>query len=528
MDKLRKLENEARLGRISRRSFMARASALGIAGAAGVPLISERAMASSPSVGGRFRIGIGSGSSSDSMDPGTITDTYMQVVNYGLRNNLTEVTPDGELIGELAESFEASEDARSWTFRLRDGVEFHNGKTLDANDVLETMNHHRGEDSESGARQLFDDVEDIVADDDLTVTFHLAAGNADFPFIMNDYRLTICPVVDGALDLSGNGTGGYVLDSFRPGERTTMTRNPNYWKENAAFFESVEVLVMRDSTSRTNALTTGDIDVMNRVAPSSVDLVGRRGGARVEQTSGNQHYTFPMHVDREPFDDWHVRMAIKLAVDREQLLQTVLSGHGYVGNDHPIGRANRFHHDDLPQRQFDPEEARHHLREAGRENLQLTLKVSDAAFVGAVDAGQLMAETMAEAGIDLRVDRVPSDGYWSNVWLEEPFVASYWGGRATEDWMFTEGYAAGANWNDTNWENERFNELLREARAELDEDRRREMYHEMQELVHDDGGSLIPIFANYIMGLSDEVQHGEMANNWDLDGLKCLERWWFA
>jgi len=529
MDKLTELKTAYAAGTISRRSFMARAAALGAVTAAGVPMLSGKGFAATPQKGGHIKIGLGSGSTSDNMDPATITDTYMQVVNYGLRNNLTEVATNGELIGELAESYEPSPDAKVWTFKLRQGVEFHNGKTMTADDVIASINHHRGEKSESGAKGILKPITNIKADGKYTVVFELDEGNADFPYLMSDYHLTIMPVTKDGLDIeSGVGTGGYMLEDFEPGVRTRMKRHPNYWKDGAAHFESAEVLAIKDSTARTNALTTGEIDVMNRVDPKTVPLVERRSGLRVEETSGNQHYTFPMHTNTAPFDDNDVRMALKLAMDREETLNKILSGHGYLGNDSPIGKANRFYADELPQHEYDPDKARSLLKKAGKENLSVNLSASDAAFVGAVDASVLFKETAKKAGINVNIVREPSDGYWSDVWLKKPFCTSYWGGRPTEDWMFQVGYAAGASWNATKWKHERFNKLLQEARAELDTAKRREMYVEMQRIVSNQGGVIIPMFANYIMAMTNEVKTGEMANNWDLDGLKCVERWWFA
>jgi peptide/nickel transport system substrate-binding protein len=107
-------------------------------------------------------------------------------------------------------------------------------------------------------------------------------------------------------------------------------------------------------------------------------------------------------------------------------------------------------------------------------------------------------------------------------------VASYWSGRVTEDWVFSQTYAEGVPWNETHWANPRFNELLKLSRAELDTDKRRDMYYEMQQLCSDDGGVLAPIFSNYVFAMSEKVAHGRMSAAWDLDGIKCLERWWFA
>jgi peptide/nickel transport system substrate-binding protein len=124
---------------------------------------------------------------------------------------------------------------------------------------------------------------------------------------------------------------------------------------------------------------------------------------------------------------------------------------------------------------------------------------------------------------------VPNDGYWDNVWMKEPFCATYWGGRAVEDHMFTTAYATGAAWNETFWDNERFNELLVAARSEIDEDLRREMYYEMQEIVSFQGGIIIPMYNNYVMGVANEIGTPEViGNNWNLDGFRCVERWWMA
>ncbi|MDP6874701.1 MAG: ABC transporter substrate-binding protein, partial [Alphaproteobacteria bacterium] len=241
-----------------------------------------------------------------------------------------------------------------------------------------------------------------------------------------------------------------------------------------------------------------------------------------------QHYTFTMRCDTPPFDNNDVRMALKYAIDREAILQTILKGHGVLGNDHPIGRSNRYHADALPQRGYDPDKAKFHLKKAGQEGLTVDLSAADAAFGGAVDAAVLYKEHAAKAGISINVVREPNDGYWSNVWMKKPWCAVYWGGRPTEDWMFSTAYSADAAWNDSFWKHDRFNELLLKARSELESDKRGQMYTEMQTIVSNEGGVLVPMFANYLMGLSDKVKHDKMAANWSMDGFKCIERWWFA
>ena len=516
------------LGKISRREFIARASALGAA-AAVTAMLPGAATAATPKKGGTLRMGIGHGSTTDTLDPATFTDSFTQTLGYGLRNHLTEVSNEGKLIPELAESFEASASADVWTFKLRKGVEFHNGKTLDADDVVASVNHHRGEESKSAAKAILKPIAEVKADGKDTVVFTMTEGNADFPFIISDYHIAIMPAKDGKVDpSSGVGTGGYVIDKFEAGVRATVKRNPNYWKSGSGHLDSCEMLVILDVAARTNALNTGEIDVMDRVDLKTVHLMARNKNLRIEETSGTQHFTFAMRTDTAPYGDNHVRLALKFGIDREALLKTILRGHGALGNDHPIGLPNPYHAADLPQRKYDPDKAKFHLKKAGMSSLKVDLSAADAAFAGAVDAAVLYKEHAAKAGIEINVVREPNDGYWSNVWMKKPFCAVYWGGRPTEDWMFSTAYADGAPWNDSFWKHEKFNQILVAARAELDATKRRQQYFDMQKFVSDEGGVVIPMFANYVFAMSKKVQHDAMATNSDLDGQKGIERWWFA
>jgi len=521
------------LGKISRREFMGRAAALGATTALAASLAGKAVKAAEPKKGGRLRQALTGGGTGDSLDPAQILDSYMINVSSGmLRNNLTEIDQNNQLIGELAESWEASDDATVWTFKLRQGIEFHNGKTLDSNDVVASINHHRGETTKSAAKGIIEPVSDVQADGPDTVVFTLSGGSADFPYLMSDYHLGICPAKeDGAIDWeSGVGTAGYSLVSFDPGVRTVVKRNPNYWKEGRAHFDEVESVFIGDVNARTSALQTDELDVITNLDINTIHLMQRAPGIQVFHTNGNKHVTLPMLMDQKPFDNNDVRLALKLALDREQWLKFIAKGLGEVGNDHPIGPANiyRATPGELPQRAYDPDKAKYHLKQAGLENLSVEISMADTAFDGAVDAGQLYQETAKAAGIDLKVVREPNDGYWSNVWLVKPWCASYWGGRPTEDWIFSQIYSSGADWNETHFENERFNQLLVEARGELDTDKRREMYVEMQRILNEQGGAVIPMFLAYTHAARDRVALPEqMASNWELDGHKNAERWWF-
>lgn len=516
---------------IGRRDFLTQASALAGTAAVSSSLFSTSGAAATPQRGGTLRVGCSGANTSDSMDGATQSDIYMQFLGHGMVFDcLTEVKADGTLVGELAESWEASSDAVSWTFKLRKGVEFHNGKSFVADDVIESLQHHVAEDTKSAAQPIVASIEEMKKDDDHTVTFTLKTGNADFPYLLSDYHILMYPagMMDEAI-AKGIGTGGYKLENFEPGVRSLSSRNENYYKADSCYFDSVDLIAINDPNARQTALVTDEVDVINRVDLKTVKLLQRNDAIEIFEVTGNQHFSYPMITTQAPFDSNDVRLALKYAFDRDELVQKILQGHGVAGNDHPIGPANQYWHQDLEQRQYDPDKAKFHLKQAGHDTLKVDVSAADAAFLGAVDASVLYKESAAKAGIEINVVREPDDGYWSNVWMQKPYCACFWSGRATEDWMFSTAYEKGVPWNDSFWDHERFNKLLVEARGELDGDKRRELYYEMQVIVRDEGGVAVPMFANWVDASNKKLAHGPAIGNlWQLDGARLAERWWFA
>ena len=528
---LQTLCNLAVAGRLSRRDFMIRSAALGVSAFAAQQLLAKTAAAQTPKIGGLLRVGSPAASTDDSLDPATLDDTFDILSCFGLlRNNLVDINEYHQPEPGLAESWEASADVATWTFKLRQGVEFHNGKTMTAEDVVDSLNYHRGEESESSAKNLVDQVEEIRADGKNTVVFQLKDGNADFPVVLASYQLLIFPSgTRGAEFDKGIGTGPYMLQHWDPGVRMEGVRNPNYFRSGKPHFDEVHVIGINDVIARTGALQTGEIDIMSRCDVKTVHLLERHPDVQVFQVTGTKHYTAPMHVDKAPFDNVHVRQAIKYGIDRQAVLDTILLGYGSLGNDHPIAPSMRFYNDNLPQTAYDPDKARFHLKQAGMSSLDVDFAVADAAFAGAVDTAVLFQEHAAKAGININVDRVSEDGYWNDIWLVRPWCMCFWAGRPTEDLMFSSAYEAGADWNDTRWANPRFNQLLVAARKELDEDKRRDMYHEMQMLCRDDGGAIVFSFAADVQAANAKLHKPEqVAANWEFDGHKVAERWWWA
>ncbi len=525
------LKTAAISGRISRRSFMEGAIALGLTIPGAMSLWSKGVAAATPKKGGKFRVGLDDGNTTDSMDPSTTASRFMISMAHTQRNFLTEIAPGNDVVGELAESWDVSSDAKTWTLKLRNGVEFHDGKTFEAGDVVASLNYHRGEASKSGAKALLESVEDIKADDKNTVVIKLSTGNADIPYMLTDYHLVMLPADgEGKIDWGNSaGTGGYMVEEFEPGVRSVMKRFPNYWKEGRAHFDEVSFVAISDVTARTSALRAGDIDAMIECDFNTLELLQQDSGIEVDEVPTGTHVSIPMHMDVAPFDNVDVRLALKYAIDRDAAIKTVLNGHGSLGNDHPISPIMPYYDSSIPQRTYDPEKAKFHLKKAGMENLKLSLSAADTVIAGAVDMALLFSETAKKAGIEIEVVREPNDSYWSNVWLKKPFALAGWGGRPTPDIIFTLGFAQGAAWNDSHFSNERFNKLLVEARAELDQKKRAEMYSEMQRILHEEGSVIIPFFRNWIYAHRKAVAHDEkLTGSWPLDGARGAERWWFS
>lgn len=510
-----------------RRSVL-RAGAATVAAAAVAP----SALHAMGKKGGKLRIGLAGANTSDSWDGRTHSDSFMITCAHGaVFDCLTEIGADGALKGELAESWEASADAKTWTFNLRKGVKFHNGKDFGADDVIESLNLHTAEEAKSAAKPIVSSISEMKKIDDHQIQMVLQAGNADFPFLLSDYHILIYPagMVDEAI-AKGIGTGLYEVVSFDPGVRFVGKRFADHYKgDGAGYFDEVEAIAINDAAARQNALMTGQVDVINRVDFKTEALMKANPNVEIFEVTGNQHYTFPMLTNLSPYENANVRKALKHAINRQEMVDKILQGHGAVGNDHPIGPANQYYAADLPQNDYDADKAKFYLKEAGMDSLSVDLSAANAAFAGAVDAAQLYQASAKAAGIEINVVQEPDDGYWSNVWLKKPWCACYWSGRATEDWMFSTAYETGVPWNDTQWENARFQELLLTARAELDSAKRRDMYTEMQSIMSVDGGTVVPMYANYVDAKSTKLSHGpNLGNNFQLDGSRLIERWWFA
>ncbi len=509
-DDLAKLIDRIDAARLSRRGFMGGAAAVGALATMGAP-----AFAADPVKGGILKMGLGGGESTNSLDPALAASQVPFHICRIVGEPLVDVTADGDLEMRIAESVESSADAVTWRFTIREGVKFHNGETLTPDDVMATMARHSNKDSSSGAFGIMEGIASMRVDGNVfEVT--LQTGNADLPYLMADYHLQIQPASSAATPDDGIGCGAYKIVVNEPGVRHTFEKHADYWDTTRAHYDGVDITVINDATARMAAVQSGQVHIANRVEPKVAKLLSRSPGLSVKNAPGRGHYIFIMHCDTAPFDNADLRNALKLSINRQEMLDKILDGYGSIGNDTPINAAYPLF-TPLEQRTYDPTAAAELYKKSGHDGTPIILRVADGAFPGAVDAAALFQQSAAAAGIPLEIKREPNDGYWSEVWNKQPFCASYWGGRPVQDQMFSTAYLSTADWNDTRFKVPAFDELLLKARAELDTAKRKEMYAELSQMVHDDGGLICPMFNDFIEAIGDNVQ------GWVTDGVQeCM------
>ncbi|MBO6638536.1 MAG: ABC transporter substrate-binding protein [Roseitalea sp.] len=407
----------------------------------------------------------------------------------------------------LATQWESSPDLREWIFILREGVTFHDGSALDSDDVVFSLRRVLSEEIGSPLRSTLAIMAEIEALDDRTVRITLDAPNADFPTMIMHYlfRVVSSEGQDESLDAiyeSGVGTGPFKLTTLDAEGTTVLEANPDYW-DGAPGVPMVEVIAIPDSEARIQALLAGQLDLVRRVNPQQLALFQNRDGFEVQTFATGDWTSLVMRTDTPPFDDVRVRRALRLLVDREAIVRTVLGeAGGSVSCDTPVWPGDPYHvAQECPP---DLEEARRLLAEAGYpDGLDVELHTSGLNAL-MVEVAQVYQAQAAEAGVRVNVRMAPSDGYWSNVWMQRPFVAAVWSQRPAAQ-ILSEAFLSGANWNDSFWDNEEFDALLAEARATIDFEERKAVYARAQQLIWEDGGSMIAFFPNRVRAYSDTL-----------------------
>ncbi len=503
------VENAIRRG-ATRRELLTMLLAGGVALSAGGLVLgrASNAVAATPKSGGNLKAAGWSSSTADTLDPAKASLSTDYVRCCSLYNRLTFIDKAGVTQMELAESFE-SKDAKIWTVKLRKGVTFHDGKELTADDVVFSLKRHLDPGVGSKVAKIAAQMTGFKAVDKSTVEITLADPNADLPTILALHHFMI--VADGTTDFSkGNGTGAFVLKTFDPGNRSVVEKNKNYWKSGQPYLDSFEFFAISDDNARVNALLSGDIHYAASINPRSMKLIDGQSGFTLSKTTSGNYTNLNMRLDMTPGNKKDFVDGMKLLVNREQIVKSALRGLGEVANDQPVSPANIYHNNDLKPKAFDPDKAKFHFQKAGVLGQSIPVIASDAA-TSSIDMAMIIQAAGANIGMKLDVQRVPSDGYWDNYWLKAPIHFGNINPRPTPDILFSLLYASNAPWNESQYKSEKFDKMLIEARGLLDQVKRKQIYAEMQVMIAEEAGTIIPAYISNVDALSSKV-HGLEAN----------------
>ncbi len=489
---------------ISRRQMLTMLAAAGITAASAGNLFSAagQALAATPKKGGRVRYASDLHGPSDTFDPQLFTSNIDYTRGRAHYNALTQFRDSIVPQPDLAEEFSSNPAVTEWTFKIRKGVTFHDGSKLTADDVIWTMKRHYGKDSKSVAKTLVADVTEWKKIDSHTVKAIMDAPNADLPAVLATHHFKILKK-DTTDFQNPTGTGPFKLVEFQPGVRSKHVRNEHYWRDGPNFDE-VEIFAITDAVARTNAVLSGDIDMMQGLDPKAIKQVERHDGVRVLSVASGSYMGICNLLNTAPGNNPDFVRAMKLLPQRERMVKRILKGQGTVGNDHPINVAyGPDFCSELPLQQYDPDKAKFYLNKSGITTAEL--HVAEVA-PGVTDMSLMVQRDAQKIGLDLKIKKVPNDGYWGAVWLKAPMNVVTWNMRPTANVMLTLAFAPDAPWNDTYWKDEKFGKLLKDVRAVKDPGKRHEMYCELQRLASEGSGMVIPMHRNFVDAISDKVQ----------------------
>lgn len=495
----------------SRRVFIGGGMVLGLgsllsACAGGTVPAAEIELSAEPQQGGTLRVGFVGGGASDTVDGSIATNLGDIARAVNMYDTLLYRDKDYVLQPMLAESMTPNDDATVWTVNLRPGVKFSDGRDVTAADVVTSIERIVDPDDPKGGAASLALFSEARAVDDVTVEIALTAPDTALDDTMGQYQQIIVPTdYDPENPV---GTGPFMLDSFTPAQSTVLRANPHYWGDEGPYLDELVLLNFNDTDALINALLSSQVDAVAQIPSALADVIAADTRMRVLASETGMWLPFTMRVDSPPFDDERVRQAFRLAIDREEMVEQVLSGYGTVGNDMyaPFDEA----YPDFPQRTQDIEGAKRLLAEAGYpDGIDVDLATAPIQ-AGVVEAAQVFAEQAAEAGIRINIERMDLTTYWSD-YLNYTFSQSFWYTRNFIP-QTNQGTMPDSPFNETHWEDPEFIELIEQARAETDPAARADLVEQAQEMLYERGGLIIWGFADqldayqgYVGGLQENA-----------------------
>jgi len=465
-------------------------------------LVMASALASTVATAGTIRLGHDVGyAGAESLDP--ISPSRFFEANQMLYSRLIRQGQDGQPSPELATEWSASADAKTWTLTLRKGVKFHDGSDLTAADVKYTLERINDPKIDSPVAAVLGIISEVNVLDDQRFEIKLSAPHADLPLLLMDYRVRIIPEGSGDnIAKTGIGSGPFMLEELDSEGTTVLVANPNYWEGKPAA-DGAELIGIPDSQARVQALMAGQVDLEQSITAQQKRLFENNPQFKLQTIATGEWRGLAFRTDMAPLDNPKVRKALRMVVDREEMMTLVsCADAGIVSCDHPVWSGDQYRAEiDCSQ---DIEGAKQLLAEAGFPNgIEVTISAADnePEWIHMIEVYQQQA---AKAGIKVNLNMVPSDGYWSDVWMKHPASASRWSQRPA-DQALNEVFRSTSAWNETFFNNPAFDQALDDARSELDFAKRKALYAKLQTLLWEEGGELVPYHLNQTRALRSNV-----------------------
>jgi peptide/nickel transport system substrate-binding protein len=437
-------------------------------------------------------------------DPALISSDSEVLVANSVYDYLVDVDAESNPVPRLSTGWEISEDGLTYVFTLVEGVSFHDGSEFDSEDVVWTFDRLRDPALEFATSSLYSNIVNIEATGDHEVTFTLADPNPFFLYDLSDNHALVLNA--GTEDPTNfNGTGPFIVESYSPEDRIVLAANADYFIEGQPGLESVEIIFFTDENAMVDALRGGQADLIMRMSTPLFESLKGLDGIQTYDIPTNGFDLIRLRSDREPGNDPRVIQAMRLATDRQAILELVQQGYGAVGNDSPIGPLYESYHDDSanpPAR--DVEAARALLAEAGYEDgLDLVLHVPNSG--GRPDLAAVLQSQWAEAGINIEISVEPEEIYYGeDGWLEVDLGITGWGSRPYPQFYLDVMLVTGARWNESHFADSEFDALVQIAGSTLDEAERIEAYAAIQEILIDRGPVIIPYYFPQFGAISED------------------------
>jgi peptide/nickel transport system substrate-binding protein len=455
---------------------------------------------------GTLRVALGTTLSQIDPAKTTIGDEYVYV--HLVFNGLSRIDPDMTVKPDIAESWTASDDLKTWTFKLRQGVKFHHGRVLDAEDVVATMKRILDPATGSRARTSLSMVDNVSVVDAHTVKFDLNIAYAGFADIFADRQLRIVPK-DKLAELSTHpiGTGPVMFKSWSPGDRLELVKNPDYFEKGLPKLDGVTLRIVPESAARMAALESGAVDIVWSMPYESVEKFKNHPNVRTDGVSTPTWDGVILNNDRAPFKDVRVRQALALTIDKSAIVELALFGQGDPTFS-PIPPSHPYFNKSLKFNPPDIAKAKKLLADAGFPNgFDVPMQVPQEREQR-VRVGVAVRDMARAAGIRINVERVPFASYTANVAGKAQMYVDGYFARPTVDTAIHPFYHSQGSWNKQLWlyKDARVDQLLDDARKTNDEAARKVIFEKFQAIVEETVPGIIAYSAAHVNGVSKKVE----------------------